>query len=56
MDLLRFKLTNISEFEFWHFCVLQSLNDIAGDTCSWKGQLEKMRRWKLMKSESSSRS
>ena len=53
MDLLRFKLTNILESEFWHFCILQSLlaignNDIGGDTLSWKRQFKKIRSWKVL--------
>ena len=48
MDLLRFKLTNISESEFWYFCVLQSLlaigNNDVGDLNV--GDLDVVNKWK----------
>ena len=43
MDLLRFKLTNISESNFWHFCILQSLLAIGNNDV---GDLDVVNKWK----------
>ena len=43
MDLLRFKLTNILESEFWHFCILQSLLAIGNNDV---GDLDVVNKWK----------
>ena len=43
MDLLRFKLTNISESKFWHFCILQSLLAIGNNDV---GDLDVVNKWK----------
>ena len=43
MDLLRFKLTNISESKFWHFCILQSLLAIGNNDVD---DLDVVNKWK----------